>query len=235
MASTIEWKATDDCGSVSGKILKLGTPSEINGIKVVLFKHSGKSVAVRYDTRPSLAKLVSEYEAEEEERTKKNTARFAEEKRKRDEIDAPLIDKMLSEAERLKKQIPSDGIPVQEVVTGDLDGEPIKTFSADGVVLGWRDITIIGQPCAVRPGAIGCFASTLVAYTTRDKINKAKEDEKKKLELKAIERAKPIKKSSVCKYCGTYCYGDCGGKPGDITEEERKRRLIQEEKFWEND
>lgn len=81
---SISWMATDDCGPFAGKQLTGGHPTTIQGVKVVEFKekYKGHPARVKYENRPSLAKLVEEYKAIQKEEAAKLEAEL---KKRREE------------------------------------------------------------------------------------------------------------------------------------------------------
>lgn len=86
------------------------------------------------------------------------------------DIEQPLLDAMRAKADDLRKKIPSGTVEVHATQIGSADGDPIMRYMANGVEIGWQDAEIVGTACAVRPGALGAFASITVAYTTAEKI-----------------------------------------------------------------
>ena len=248
----ITYKAGSDCGPAAGKTLTGGRPAELNGNKVVQFAEpiiQGRKMAIKYDCRPDLAALVAEYKAGAAAEEAERQARWAAERAAQDAIDAPLIAAMDAEAAALRATIPAGCIAVECRQTGDLDGDPIYRYEADGVEVGWSDgdpiyryeadgvevgwsdVVILGRPCAFRPGVLGAFAERCVAYITPAKLAAAKgriaATDARKARESAEDAARP--QSTVCPYCGTYCYGDCGGKPGDQTEDDREMRTAMYE------
>jgi len=231
----ITYKAGSDCGKAAGKTLTGGRPAELNGNKVVRFAKpiiQGRKMAIKYDCRPDLAALVTEYHAKAAAEEAERQARWAAERAAQDAIDAPLIAAMNAEAAALRATIPAGSIAVECRQTGDLDGDPIYRYEADGIEVGWQDVVILGRPCAVRPGALGAFAERCVAYITPAKLAEMKDRIAAKAAKRSEDAAKPRQPESgvkPCPYCGTYCYGDCGGKPGDQTEDDREMRTAMSE------
>ena len=231
----ITYKAGSDCGPAAGKTLTDGRPAELNGNKVVQFSApiiQGRKMAIKYDCRPDLAALVAEYQAKAAAEESARQAKWAAERAKQAAEDAPLIAAMDAEVDILRATIPSGSIAVECRQTGDLDGDPIYRYEADGVEVGWQDVVILGRPCAVRPGALGAFAEQCVAYITPAKLAEVRariDATTARRAREAAEEAARPQTTKPCPYCGTYCYGDCGGKPGDQTEDDRAMRTAMAE------
>lgn len=85
-------------------------------------------------------------------------------------VEQPLLVAMRAEADALRAKIPADAVEVLAQQVGDADGYPIMRYTANGVEVSWQDVEIVGTASAVRPGALGAFASTTVAYTSPAKI-----------------------------------------------------------------
>ena len=125
--------------------------------------------------------LKSEIMAELIARKNAQTAKFkairatwAEQRAIQDAEDAPLLADMETRANELRSQIPADHIEVIATQTGDMDGDPIMQYTANGEIVGWNDITVIGWASAIRPGAMGAFASIQVCSINKDKLEQIK-------------------------------------------------------------
>lgn len=189
---SINYNAGSDCHPiVAGMHLTGGVPATINGMDVVRFeqKVEGRTVIVKYDTRPDLAALVAEYREIENAKRAAREQKWAEAKAKQDAIDQPLLDAMYAEAIILRKQIPSDHVEVVVVQTGSLDGHPILEYTADGVKLNWQDVNIIGVASAIRPGAIEAFGSIRVTSINKKMLERIKSAQSKNAAEKAAAQA----------------------------------------------
>jgi hypothetical protein len=169
---SISFDTDETYGVISNMQLTGGTPAEVNDIKVVRFcdKYKGQAINIRLDTRPDLAALAAEYEQLVTARNAIRTAKHAAEKAAQDAIDNELLDVMNAKAATLIAQIPADHVRVTVKKIGDADGDPILEYAANGVKLGWHDVTIIGWASAIRPGALGSFAEICVASIDREKL-----------------------------------------------------------------
>lgn len=159
-------------GPFSGRKLTGGRPTTINGLTVVKFMETekGKNICAKYDARPDLAALVAEYQAEAAAEKAANETRWAEQRAAATAADAPLLAAMESEAARLRSTIPADYVEVFVAQTGDADGDPILQYTVDGRIISWRDVNRIGAACAVRPGAMGAFATRWIASISRKRL-----------------------------------------------------------------
>jgi len=118
-------------------------------------------------------------------------AKWAEQRAAQDAIDAPLLAAMHAKADELRAQIPADHVEVIAEQTGDLDGTPTMQYTANGEIVSWYDVTVIGWASAIRPGALGSFASIQVCSISKDKLEQIKTDkiaaENKKADEKKAE------------------------------------------------
>jgi pyruvoyl-dependent arginine decarboxylase (PvlArgDC) len=194
---TITWKAGEiEPENIRGKTFEGGRPDTMNGVRVVRFERprvGGKTLAARIDTRPALAALVAEYDEEKIKEQNEREARRAAEQAKQDAIDKPLLAEMDSEAARLRGLIPADSVEVQSVKTGYADGDPIMEHTAEGVEVSWGDIVVHGHATAIRPGALGAFASVCIASIPRAKL----EGIKQKIESDAAEKKAKTEKAEA--------------------------------------
>jgi hypothetical protein len=114
---------------------------------------------------------IIEYVTEQHKiRAEERAAKWATQQAAQDAVDKPLLDAMQAHAAELRAQIPAGHIQVTVKQTGDMDGDPILKYTADGVNLNWQDVNFIGVASAVRPGAIGSFASIYVASISRKNL-----------------------------------------------------------------
>ena len=169
---SISYDEGPDFGVVAGMHLTGGIPVVHEGIKYVRFetKFKGQTIQAKYESRPELAALVAEYEAIEAQITADRTTKQAVRQAKQDAIDKPLIEAMKANEAPLRASIPADHVEVIIKQTGDLDGDPMLTYRADGIKLGWQDVNIIGVASAVRPGAMGAFVSVYIASISRERL-----------------------------------------------------------------
>jgi hypothetical protein len=166
------------------------------GVKYVRFetkfdaKLYGQTVQIKYEARPELAALVAEYEAIQAQLKAEREAKWAAKQAGQDAIDKPLLDAMQARAADLKAQIPADHVEVAVKQTGDMDGDPILEYTVDGVKLSWDDVNHIGTASAIRPGALGAFASEWICT-----IGKAKFEEIRSAQQTAAETKKTAKEA----------------------------------------
>lgn len=115
--------------------------------------------------------------------TRKNTqaakfkairAKWAEQRATQEAEDAPLLADMEAKANELRAQIPSDHVEVIATKTGDMDGDPIMQYTANGEVVSWSDITVIGWASAIRPGALAPFATVQICSISKDRLEQIK-------------------------------------------------------------
>jgi len=169
---TISYKIESSHALIPNKQLTGGYPMINQGVEVVKFeeKYKNQIICLKYADRPDLTALVKEYEAikaeEESERQRKYAEREAAEKA----ADQKFIDKMNSEAEVLRSQIPASHVFVSAKQIGDSDGWPIMKYEVDGVELKWNQVNVIGCANAIRTGAIGAFESIWVCSIDRDEL-----------------------------------------------------------------
>jgi hypothetical protein len=121
------------------------------------------------------------------------TTKWAAKQAEQAAIDKPLLDAMNAEAARLRALIPVYCIEVTVKKTGDLDGDPILEYTADGIQINWGDAEVIGWASATRPGALGSFASICVAYISQKRLREIKTaqataKEAKELAKEAMEK-----------------------------------------------
>ena len=123
--------------------------------------------------------IIAELKRQAEERKVANAARaakWAEQCAAQDAIDAPILAAMHDKANELRAQIPAGHIEVVAKQTGDLDGDPIMQYTADGVVVSWHDVEHIGWASAIRPGAMGSFASIQICSISKARLDQIKAD-----------------------------------------------------------
>lgn len=193
----ITYKDENENSSVAGMILTEGHPesklSKDGYIKVVNFKSpNGERVYLRCDTRPQLAALAQSYEMERKIEQEKQDREW---KEKTETEDAPYLAAMNIAADNLKKLIPSDHIAVEVTQTGDMDGDAILKYEADGIEINWRDVTVHGWAYAIRDGAMNSFRNICIASISREKIEEIKA---KKIAIqKAQEEKIQIEKNKI--------------------------------------
>lgn len=188
---SINYTAGEDCKGIAGMKLTGGKPVKISGTDVVRFTQTqkGQAIALKYSSRPDLAALVAEYNSLEAAKQAAREEIWAKEKAAREALDQPLLDAMHVEANRLRATIPADHLEVKIVQTGSADGDPILEYSVDGVKLNWSDVTIIGVASAIRPGALGAFATVYVASIRREQLEQIKATQNKITVKKAETQA----------------------------------------------
>jgi molecular chaperone DnaK (HSP70) len=179
---SISYDAGPDCEQLSGMHLTGGKPVVHNNIKCVRFetKYKDQTIQIKYESRPELAALVVEYEAIMSVLKTERDAKWAADKAIKDVADQPLLDAMHAHVAELMAQIPVDHVQLTVKQTGDMDGDPILEYTADGVKLGWQDITMIGVASAIRPGAWGAFASIRVASISRARLEEIRAEQQTK-------------------------------------------------------
>ena len=114
-----------------------------------------------------------------------NDAEWEAKKAAQDAKDKPYLDAMNAKAAALRALIPAGHVFVQAEQTGDADGDPIFTFTADGMKIRRADVNIIGCASAVRDGALGAFASVYVCSIDQNKLAQIRADQ----QLKSAEKA----------------------------------------------
>lgn len=194
MPNPITYTVTED-GPYKGKTFTGGHPDEINGTPVVRFKEKikGKTVGLRYDTRPDLAALVKVYQFEQAEEEKKRKQEWAEAEARRAAEDQIEIDKMEAEAARLRKLIPPGMVELRVVNAGEFDGyRSYQYFTPDNSEVSKRDgVEIVGVASAIRPGAMNSFKDIVVAYIDPVKLADVKAEQMKRdAEKRAEEEMK---------------------------------------------
>ena len=91
-------------------------------------------------------------------------AQFAEQAAAQKKADAPLIDSMLHEEQRLVALIPSGCLRCDATMHSDGDGGSYATFSCGGTNVHGPAAHVVGWASASRPGAQSAFESRCVAY-----------------------------------------------------------------------
>jgi hypothetical protein len=138
-----------------------------------------KSAKIMDEIKAAKPEIIAELKRQQVERQAANAARsakWAEQCAAQDAIDAPILAAMHDKANELRAQIPADHIEVIATKTGDLDGDPIMQYTADGVVVSWHDVEHIGWASAIRPGAMGSFASIQICSISKARLDQIKAD-----------------------------------------------------------
>ena len=138
-----------------------------------------KSAKIMEEIKAAKPEIIAELKRQQEERKVANAARaakWAEQMAAQDAIDAPILAAMHDRANELWAQIPADHIEVIAEKTGDMDGDPIMQYTADGEIVSWQDVNVVGWASAIRPGAMGSFASIQVCSISKDKLEQIKAD-----------------------------------------------------------
>lgn len=104
------------------------------------------------------------------------------------DVELPLIAAMQARAAELRAQIPQGAIEVCAKQEGSADGDPLMSYTANGIEIDWRDVEIVGTASAIRPGALGAFATITVAYTTAAKVGAKIDLDNQRAEKRAAER-----------------------------------------------
>jgi hypothetical protein len=116
---------------------------------------------------------------------------WAEKAAERAAAEKPLLDAMEQEASELRTQVPEGHLLVNVEQTGSAD-DPILEYTVDGIKINWQDVNVVGWAEAIRPGALGSFASICVAT-----INKARLEEIKTEKKTAADKAKAEKETET--------------------------------------
>ena len=138
-----------------------------------------KSAKIMDEIKAAKPEIIAELKRQQEERKIDNAAReakWAEQRAAQDAIDTPLLTAMYGRANELRAQIPADHVEAIATKTGDMDGDPIMEYTADGVVVSWQDVNHIGWASAIRPGAMGSFASLHICSISKAKLEQIKAD-----------------------------------------------------------
>lgn len=191
----IAYKAGADAGLVAGKSFTAGRPEikTLNGqqFRVVTFKekYKNQTVHLRCDSRPDLAAFADAYEAEIARRNAADKAAWQARAERMAAQDAPLLAAMRAEVEVLIAQIPAHGVRVIVTQTGSADGDPIYDYEAEGVKLSWQDIIHVGSAHARRDQTLSAFASELVDYISRERLEQIRIGRQASVEAGKVQRA----------------------------------------------
>ena len=145
--------------------------------KEVLKLQMPKSQKVVTEITAAKEEIIVELKHQQEERKIaqiEREAKWAKQREEQDAIDKPLLEAMHKKADELRATIPSDHIEVITDQTGDLDGDPILKYTADGIEINWQDVNHIGWASAIRPGALGSFASIKICSISKEKLEQIK-------------------------------------------------------------
>jgi hypothetical protein len=208
LAEGITYQVSAPGNPLDGKTLKGGVPDYYGGVKVVRFKPEKVNGAMvvptlKIDSRPDLQALVKRYEMATLENNLKQAIERGGKRGEEAAQEKLLLDKMRAEADKLRKQIPRGNVPVTVTQTGDMDGDPIYKYEADGVELSWRDVTIHGRAQATRPGAMAPFASEIIASIPKDKledIKVKKREAEREAQAKQDARRKELLETKIPEY-----------------------------------
>lgn len=190
---SISFDTDSSFGPISNIQLVGGRPVEVNGTKAVAFttKLKGQTICVGYANRPELAALVAEFETIQARLAAEREAVWAAEKATQDAIEKPLLDAMHAESAALRASIPATHTLVTVNQTGNLDGDPILEYTADSIILSWQDVEVVGVASAIRPGALGEFATECVCSISKTKLAKIKTEK-----LASAETAKDAQEAT---------------------------------------
>jgi len=142
--------------------------------------------------KPGIMAYMAELQAERAKELEELEQKWEAEKAKKDAADKLLLDAMEQEAAELRTQVPEGHLLVNVEQTGSADGDPILEYTVDGMVISWRDINVIGWAEAIRPGALGSFASICVASISRERLIEIKAEKKT-----AADKAKAEKETET--------------------------------------
>lgn len=151
-------------------------------------------------------------------------AKIEQARAEREAIDQPLIAAMDAEAAEITANIPTDCIRINVQHKGDFDGYPTLDLSHNGVPMHLSSPGVhLGAAHAIRPGAMGSFASRYVAWATPEAIDAATQAH---LDLQAKQAAAKIEQdaklnsevpaAAIAAY--TACNGNPENFPGDIDD-----------------
>jgi len=150
---------------------------------------------------PGLAALAEAWEADQAREQAEREAKWADQRKAEAEADAPLLKAMKERAARLRAEIPEDVVLVTVTQTGDLDGDAILNYSAEGVTLRWDQVTVQGWACAIRPGALGAFRSVCVAWISGEDLAAIKREQvgAEEREKEATEQKKAVREAKFAR------------------------------------
>jgi len=151
--------------TVEGENLKIATTPWVKENADLIRANKAGIIACMAELKARLAKKAEEIQA-----------RWVAKQAEQDAIDKPLIEAMHVRAAELRAQIPADHVEITVKQTGDLDGDPIMEYKAGEIKINWSDINIVGWASAVRPGAMGSFASICVTSISCEKLEAIKAD-----------------------------------------------------------
>ncbi|MFT3992400.1 MAG: hypothetical protein QM680_13430 [Luteolibacter sp.] len=159
----------------------------------------------------------------ETEARKIREAKWEEERLAKKAEDDALIEKMNAEVADIRKKIPAGHVEVTVINKGDFDGYPMLDFRCEGIDLEWHQVNIVGAAHAIRPGAMGAFASRRVASISREDLEAARlahAEKEASAKSAAAEKAKeltaPVPQDAVAAY--VRCGGDPENLPDDIDD-----------------
>ena len=172
------------------------------------------------ENRPALLAAAKEGKAKKDTETKaRRDAEIAH--------DAPLLEAMAAETDRLRANIPTDHVEVMVIDKGSSDGYPMEDYKCDGVDLRWDQVTTIGHASAIRPGAMGAFASRRVCSISQADLDAARTAQEANHTKSAAQKAEreaelnaPVPPEAVA------AYKSCGGDP------ERLHDDIDHPHYW---
>ena len=222
--------------NLTGQTLTGGVVRTINGIKVITY--TTKKLNLKVAGRPELEAVAMKIEKIEADKTVAREAKCAADRAAQDAIDKPLLEAMEIEATRLRSLIPADHVEVIIKQSGDLDGDPILDYACQGIKLSWRDIEVVGTACAIRPRAMGAFATRRIASISIARLAEIKAEQSLAIAT-ANRRPEPQISygSGYCYSCKTYCYGDCGNYNPDrpLIDTQALREAVAEQDYGIND
>jgi len=198
-AKRIEFVAPADAGALAGKTLTGGLPGPRKGadgetVPCVAFapiKVGGKSVRpiLRYDTRPELAALVTQWEQATAAEQAQREAEYAVLQEQERQAEAPLLAAMREEADALAARIPTDCVRVEAIEAGNADGQKYYALRVGDFDISWQEATQVGTASATRPGALCPFAEEPVYYIPRARLAELQSEANAKAQAKAAAKA----------------------------------------------
>jgi hypothetical protein len=192
-------------------ILSIGSRGEENGTRFVEIRVRANRKEIRarasLNTRPELEALLDNCQAIREAIDNAREAIWSVERAAKKAEDDALLAGMEQRIQELVSQVPAGHTPIVCRVTGQVydGGDILEPPVADGVVLGWQDVTPVGWANAIRPGAINSFASAQVLSISAERL----------AEVRAIRQAAAAEKAAK----------DAERQAKRIAEEERRAAL----------
>jgi len=173
--------------NISDKMRAVGVTKVVRPIapyqEVATHPTAGEGVAVEtnkgktflsFANNPGVKDLLANARSIAEAQNAARNAHFA---AARDAVDQPLLDSMRAKEAEYAAKIPADHERVRFHRTGDSDGIPVGDYkTADGTVIPWNHPEMVhhGTASAIRPGAMGAFATESVHSIPKSAVAKIK-------------------------------------------------------------